>query len=62
VRLGIPVAVGIVATSGGGKLRDDGFFGLIVVFYLIGLTADTMLSLAMARNAPTGEGGQSHNG
>jgi hypothetical protein len=62
VRVGIPVVIGIAATSGGGKLRDDGFFGLIVVFYLIGLTADTMLSLAMARNASKDGGGQSHNG
>jgi hypothetical protein len=62
VRLGMPVVIGIAATSGGGKLRDEGFFGLIVVFYLIGLTADTMLSMAMARDASTGEGGQPRDG
>jgi hypothetical protein len=62
VRLGIPIVVGIAATANGGKLRDDGFFGLIVVFYLIGLAADTMLSLAMTRGLSTGEGRQSRNG
>jgi hypothetical protein len=62
VRLGIPMVVGIAATANGGKLRDEGFFGLIVVFYLIGLAADTMLSLAMTRGLSTGEGRQSRNG
>ncbi len=62
VRLGIPMVVGIAATSAGGKLRDEGFFGLIVVFYLIGLAADTMLSLAMTRGLSIGDGRQSRNG
>jgi hypothetical protein len=62
VRLGIPIVAGIAATSAGGKLRDEGFFGLTVVFYLIGLAADTMLSLAMTRGLSTNDGRQSRNG
>jgi len=62
VRVGIPMVVGIAAMSNGGKLRDEGFFGLIVVFYLIGLTADTVLSLAMTRGLSSNDGRQSHHG
>lgn len=62
VRIGIPMFVGIAATANGGKLRDEGFFGLIVVFYLIGLATDTMLSLAMTRGLSSNDGGQSHHG
>ncbi len=61
VRLGIPCLVGIAATVNNAKLRDEGFFGLIVGFYFIGLVADTFLTLAMARNIAT-EGGKSQNG
>jgi hypothetical protein len=62
VRIGIPMVAGIAATAGGGKLRDEGFFGLIVVFYLIGLAADTMLSLAMTRGLSDNSGRQSRHG
>jgi hypothetical protein len=61
VRLGIPVVIGIAATNAGGKLRDEGFFGLIVVFYMVALAADTILALALARlPASGGRNGMPH--
>jgi hypothetical protein len=54
VRLGVPLAVGLVAMNVSEKLRDERFFEIVVVFYFITLVADTMLTLALARGSATG--------
>jgi hypothetical protein len=54
VRLGIPLAVGLVAMNVSEKLRDEHFFEIVVVFYFITLVADTMLTLALVRGAMPG--------
>ena len=55
VRLGIPVVIGLAATSNPGKLRDEGFFGFIVAFYLINLQEfKEQISLSIARDRVIG--------
>jgi len=44
-RLGLPLVAGIVLQKFGGPLAEAGVFGLIVVFYLITLIAETVLAL-----------------
>jgi hypothetical protein len=44
-RLGLPLVAGIVFQRFGGPLTEAGVFGLIVVFYLITLVAETFLAL-----------------
>jgi hypothetical protein len=48
-RIGIPLAVGTVLQQRGGALADAGVFGLIVVFYLVALTTETVLSLKFVK-------------
>src|SRR5436190_18262854 len=44
-RLGLPLVTGMILQRAGGPLAEAGVFGLIVVFYLITLVAETLLSL-----------------
>jgi hypothetical protein len=54
-RLGLPLVAGLIFQKAGGRLADAGVFGLIVVFYLISLVAETLLTLQLIkrRNKPT---------
>jgi hypothetical protein len=44
-RMGLPMIAGLVITNFGGPLADAGLFGMILVFYLVGLVVETILSL-----------------
>jgi len=44
-RFGLPLIAGLIFQESGGVLAEAGVFGLIVVFYLITLVAETCLSL-----------------
>ena len=46
-RMGIPLAVGIALDRRGGPLADAGVFGMILVYYLVTLVAETTLSLKL---------------
>jgi hypothetical protein len=48
-RLGLPLACGLVFQKVGGTLADSGVFGLIVVFYLVTLAAETILALRLIK-------------
>lgn len=48
-RLGLPLIGGLVFQETGGWLAEAGVFGLIVVFYLITLVAETCLSLQFVK-------------
>jgi hypothetical protein len=63
VRIGIPMMVGIAAVSNGGKLRDEGVLGFLLVYYFVGLVADTVFSLKSVQAACVvrqGGGGRPH--
>lgn len=45
LRLGLPLGVGVVLSSRGGDLARAGVFGLILLFYLLTLVVETLLSL-----------------
>lgn len=45
LRLGLPLALGMFLSSRGGGLAKAGVFGLIVMFYLLTLVVETLLSL-----------------
>jgi hypothetical protein len=51
LRMGVPLGVGISLQSAQGRLADGGVFGLIVVFYLVTLVVETILSLRFVQNA-----------
>jgi len=44
-RMGLPLVTGLVITNAGGPLADAGIFGMILVFYLVGLVVETILSV-----------------
>lgn len=44
-RMVIPFMVGLGLAKSGGPLAEAGVFGMIVVYYLIGLTAETSLAV-----------------
>lgn len=44
-RMGLPLVTGLVLTRNGGPLADAGLFGMILVFYLVGLVVETILSV-----------------
>ena len=50
-RLGFPLVVGMMLQKAGGALAEAGVFGLIVVFYLITLVAETLLSLRFIKHS-----------
>jgi hypothetical protein len=51
-RLGLPLVAGIAIKNSGGTLAQAGTFGLIVVFYLIALVTETVLSLRLIKRPP----------
>jgi hypothetical protein len=56
VRLGIPLLAVYAVYKQGGRLVDDEFFKLVLVFYLVTLAADTVLALGLARGRSAGGG------
>ena len=46
-RFGIPLATGLILYRLGGPLAEAGVFGMIVVYYLLGLTIETTLSVRL---------------
>jgi hypothetical protein len=48
-RLGLPLICGLAFQKVGGRLADAGVFGLIVVFYLVTLVAETILALRLIK-------------
>ena len=48
-RLGLPLVAGVLLQKAGGRLADAGVFGLILIFYLVTLPAETILSLQFVR-------------
>ncbi|MDZ4819278.1 MAG: hypothetical protein SGJ20_09925 [Planctomycetota bacterium] len=58
IRMGIPFAVGMAVSTADTQLSRAGFFPLVLVFYLITLVAETILSvmLPQERTAPVGTG------
>jgi len=50
-RLGLPLGGGMLLQKTGGPLAEAGVFGLIVVFYLITLVAETLLSLRFIKHS-----------
>lgn len=60
IRLGGPMAVGLMVDSSGGPLAQSGFFGLVVASYLVTLVVETLLMVRMipvksAAKAASGE-------
>lgn len=53
-RLGLPLIAGMMLQKAGGPLAEAGVFGLIVVFYLITLVAETVLSLRFIKRSNPG--------
>ena len=52
-RMGLPLGAGLFLSRLGGPLAEAGVFGLIVVFYLVTLVTETLLSLRLlAHNEP----------
>ena len=43
--MGLPMGVGLALTRTGGPLAEAGLFGMILVFYLVGLVVETILSV-----------------
>ena len=50
-RFGLPIGAGMLLQSAGGALAESGVFGLIVVFYLVTLVTETILSLGFIKRA-----------
>src|SRR5882724_8842460 len=53
-RLGLPLVTGMILQKAGGRLAEAGVFGLIVVFYLITLVTETLLSLRFIKHSKSG--------
>lgn len=49
VRMGLPLAAGIVLQGRGGPLAEANVFGLIVVFYLVMLAVEAFLSVRLVK-------------
>lgn len=49
IRTGIPLGAGLAFQSRGGPLANAGVFGVIMVYYLIMLTAETILAVQAIR-------------
>jgi hypothetical protein len=52
-RMGLPLVTGVVLTRAGGPLADAGLFGMIMVFYLVGLVVETTLSVRVLGSSQT---------
>lgn len=48
-RMGVPLVAGTILAGRGGPLAEAGVFGWIVVFYLITLLTETLLSLQLMK-------------
>jgi hypothetical protein len=46
-RMGLPLMTGLMLTRAGGPLAEAGLFGMILVFYLVGLLVETILSVRL---------------
>jgi hypothetical protein len=51
-RMGLPLGIGMLLDWSGGPLAEAGVFGMMVVYFLIGLVVETALSLRLI-NAST---------
>lgn len=60
-RLGLPLVAGMILQKSGGLLAEAGVFGLIVVFYLITLVAETLLSLQFIKHSKSASVKNSEN-
>ena len=60
-RLGLPLVAGMILQKSGGPLAEAGVFGLIVVFYLITLVAETLLSLRFIKHSKSDNAKPSNN-
>jgi hypothetical protein len=47
IRMGVPLAVGLLLQSQGGPLAKAGVFGMILAYYLLALIVETALSLRL---------------
>jgi hypothetical protein len=52
VRMTIPLAIAFRVTTQGGSLADAGLLGQLVVFYLVTLTIETSLTMALTKSVP----------
>jgi hypothetical protein len=53
-RMGLPLVAGITLSQAGGPLAEAGVFGMIVVYYLIGLFVETLLSVRLVGSSTGG--------
>lgn len=54
IRIAVPMVAVALVYSQGGKLADEEFFKLVLVFYFVTLTADTLLTLRLAKAGAAG--------
>jgi hypothetical protein len=47
IRMGLPLAIGLLLAQTGGPLAKAGVFGMIVGYYLVGLLIETLLSVRL---------------
>lgn len=59
VRMTIPLIIVAVATMHGGELAEAGLAGQLVAFYLITLSIETCLSVALMKSAPRNDSARS---
>ena len=50
-RMGLPLAVGVALSRSGSPLADAGIFGMMVVYYLLGLFVETLLSVRLVASS-----------
>lgn len=51
-RTGVPLLAGLVLTQVGGPLAEANVMGMIMVYFLIALTAETMIAVRLIRQNP----------
>lgn len=59
IRMTIPLAIGAALVSQGGSLAQAGLFGQLVVFYLVTLAIETVISVVLMKAAPSAVARQS---
>ncbi len=52
-RTGLPLLTGMMLTRSGGPIAEAGLFGMILVFYLVGLLVETILSVRLLGSSQT---------
>ena len=60
IRMTIPLAIAFLVTTQRGSLADAGLLGQLVVFYLVTLTIETCLSMALTKSVPEAASVASH--